>query len=135
MDKSNRHSQCYMKEKCEEYDICPMVRVQNLFGGKWKLLIVWYLSYGTLRFSEIKSKLPDVTQKMLTQCLRSLETDGIVIRVVFPVVPPRVEYSLSDIGIKMLPILELMHGFGVNYLENITNNKSVDNQSHTLMNK
>ncbi len=70
-----------MKDKCQEYEICPMVHVQKMFSGKWKLLIVWYLSFGTLRFSEIKKRLGDVTQKMLTQSLRELESDGLVNRV------------------------------------------------------
>ncbi len=117
MSDINRHKLCSMRDKCKEYDICPMVHVQKMFSGKWKLLIVWYLSYGTLRFSELKSKLPDVTQKMLTQCLRSLEDDGIVIRKVYPVVPPKVEYSLSEIGNQLLPILKMMHGFGSDYLD------------------
>ncbi len=118
MSKYSKHKECFMNDKCQEYEICPMVHVQKMFSGKWKLLIVWYLSYDTLRFSEIKKKLPDVTQKMLTQCLRSLEEDKLINRVVYPVVPPKVEYSLSDIGKQLLPILEMMHGFGANYLDN-----------------
>ncbi len=117
MNINNRHEQCTLRNKCNEYDICPMVHVQKMFSGKWKLLIVWYLSYGKLRFSEIKNKLPDVTQKMLTQCLRNLEEDGLVIRKVYPVVPPKVEYSLSEVGKQLLPILEMMHGFGASHLD------------------
>ena len=67
------HQSCYMSETCEHYDVCPMVLVQRVLSGKRKILILWYLSDGTLRFSEIKLRLPDVTQKMLTQQLRSLE--------------------------------------------------------------
>ncbi len=125
MNNINRHEQCSMRDKCNEYDICPMVHVQKMFSGKWKLLIVWYLSYGTMRFSEIKNKLPDVTQKMLTQCLRALEDDGLVIRKVYPVVPPKVEYSLSKVGIQLLPILEMMHGFGSNHLNSLI--KDIEN--------
>lgn len=109
------HEDCFMKEHCLKYDICPMVLVQKLLSGKRKILILWYLSSKTLRFSGIKKKLPDVTQKMLTQQLRSLEEDGMISRKVYPVVPPKVEYSLTDIGKKTIPILELMHKFGAEY--------------------
>lgn len=113
-----RHEECHMKNQCLKYDVCPMVLVQKLVSGKWKILILWYLSYKTLRFSEIKNKLPDVTQKMLTQQLRSLEEDNIIYRKVYPVVPPKVEYGLTDIGKKVIPILEMMHRFGAEYLDN-----------------
>lgn len=113
-----RHEQCYMRETCEQYDVCPMVLVQNLLSGKRKILILWYLSYGTLRFNDLKKKLVDVTQKMLTQQLRSLEEDGLIFRTVYPVVPPKVEYGLTDLGKSILPILESMHRFGVVFLEN-----------------
>lgn len=96
--------------------MCPMVLVQDLLSGKRKLLILWYLSYKTLRFSDLKRNLPDVTQKMLTQQLRSLEEDGLICRTVYPIVPPKVEYSLTELGKKVIPILELMHEYGVEYL-------------------
>ena len=117
LEKDKRHEKCHMKEKCIKYDICPMVLVQKTVSGKWKILILWYLSYNTLRFSEIKRRLPYVTQKMLTQQLRSLEEDNLILRQVYPVVPPKVEYSLTDVGKKIIPILEMMHGFGAEYLE------------------
>jgi len=94
-----------------------MVVVQNLISGKWKLLILWYLSYGTLRFSDIKKRLPKVTQKMLTSQLRSLEEDKLISRKVYPVVPPKVEYSLTEVGKEIIPILEMMHSFGSEYLD------------------
>jgi DNA-binding HxlR family transcriptional regulator len=95
-----------------------MVLMQRLISGKWKILILWYLSYKVLRFSDIRSRLPDVTQKMLTQQLRSLEEGKLIYRKVYPVVPPKVEYGLTDIGKKIIPILEAMHKFGTDYLEN-----------------
>ncbi|WP_346897839.1 winged helix-turn-helix transcriptional regulator [Clostridium sp. UBA7503] len=94
-----------------------MVVVQNLLSGKWKLLTLWYLSYGTLRFSDIKKRLPKVTQKMLTSQLRSLEEDKLISRKVYPVVPPKVEYSLTEVGKEIIPILEMMHSFGSEYLD------------------
>ncbi len=113
----DKHESCHMKDNCQQYHLCPMVTVQNLLSGKRKILILWYLSYQTLRFSEIKNKMPDVTQKMLTQQLRSLENDGLIDRTVYPVVPPKVEYSLTDLGKKVIPILEAMHNFGSEFLE------------------
>lgn len=112
------HTQCYMQECCARYDTCPMTLVHKLISGKWKILILWYLSNGSLRFSDLKRKLPDITQKMLTNQLRSLEEDGLILRTVYPVIPPHVEYSLTDIGLKMLPLLESMYQYGIAYLEN-----------------
>ena len=106
-----------MSETCEHYDVCPMVLVQRVLSGKRKILILWYLSDGTLRFSEIKLRLPDVTQKMLTQQLRSLEEDGLISRTVYPVVPPKVEYGLTELGKKTIPILQQIHHFGVELLQ------------------
>ena len=79
-------------------------------------MILWYLSHTALRFSEIKNKLPQVTQKMLTQQLRSLEENLLIYRKIYPVVPPKVEYGLTDVGKRIIPILELMHSFGADYL-------------------
>lgn len=104
-----------------------MVVVQNLLSGKWKILILWYLSYGTLRFSDIKNRLPNVTQKMLTSQLRSLEEDKLISRKVYPVVPPKVEYSLTEVGKEIIPILEMMHSFGSEYLDaGLLNTEKID---------
>lgn len=112
------HEECYMRDQCLRYDICPMVLVEKLLFGKWKILILWYLSYKTLRFSDIKKRLPQVTQKMLTTQLRALEKDKLIYRKVYPVVPPKVEYGLTETGHEILPILKLMHSFGSGYLNN-----------------
>lgn len=110
-----------------------MVVVQNLLSGKWKLLILWYLSYGTLRFSDIKKRLPKVTQKMLTSQLRSLEEDKLISRKVYPVVPPKVEYSLTEVGKEIIPILEMMHSFGSEYLDaGLLNTEEKDEDSTDL---
>ena len=121
-----KHEQCYMKEHCLKYDTCPMTLVQKILSGKWKILILWYLSYKELRFSEIRRKLPNVTQKMITQHLRSLEEDKLIYRTVYPVVPPKVEYGLTDLGRKIMPILEMMHKFGAEYLEDIYGDSALD---------
>lgn len=124
------HEECYMKDQCLKYNICPIVLVQELVSGKWKILILWYLSSKTLRFSDIKKRLPQITQKMLTSQLRSLEEDKLISREVFPVVPPRVEYSLTEIGKKIIPVLEIMHSFGSSYL-----NEGLLNDSNSEDNK
>lgn len=118
------HSKCHKSRSCAKYDTCPMFLFHKLVSGKWKLLILWYLSDGCLRFSELKKKLPDVTQKMLTNQLRSLEEDNLIIRKVYPVIPPHVEYSLSEMGEKMLPLLEDMYAYGIDYLSSENQRKS-----------
>lgn len=110
-----------MNHRCAKYQTCPMILFHKLVSGKWKILILWYLSSGSLRFSEIKRKLPDVTQKMLTNQLRSLEDDNLVHREIYPVIPPKVEYSLTDMGEKMIPLLEQMYNFGIDYSKSMQN--------------
>lgn len=113
---SSQHEQCYMKNQCLKYSVCPMLLVQKLILGKYKILILWYLSYKSQRFSDISKRLPQVTQRMLTMQLRSLENDKLIYRKVFPVVPPKVEYGLTELGKRIIPILEMMHSFGTRYL-------------------
>jgi DNA-binding HxlR family transcriptional regulator len=110
-----------MNEKCAKYDTCPMTLVQNMLFGKWKILILWHLGNKTLRFSELHRKFPLVTQKVLSQQLKSLEQDKLINRKIYPVVPPKVEYSLSDEGKKLLSILAMMHQLGAEYLEGHSN--------------
>ena len=96
----------------EEYEKCPVETALDAIAGKWKILILWYLRRDILRFSELQKKLPRVTQKMLIQKLRELEEDGIVKREVYPVVPPKVEYSLTSYGETLKPILKQMYLWG-----------------------
>lgn len=112
-------NECENKLGEENLEICPMVMVNKILSGKWKIIILWHLSSGTLRFSELKRKLSNVTQKMLTTQLRSLEEDKIIFRTVYPVVPPKVEYSLTETGKNFIPILESMHDFGEEYIQNL----------------
>ena len=109
------HNECRLNDRCAKYETCPMILVHKILSGKWKILILWYLSNDTLRFSELKRKLPGTTQKMLTNQLRSLEEDNLIFRKVYPVVPPKVEYGLTDIGKKIIPLLESMYSYGVEY--------------------
>jgi DNA-binding HxlR family transcriptional regulator len=91
----------------------------DLIGGRWKSLILWHLGENTLRFGELKRTLPKITQKMLTQQLRELEKDGLVKRFIYTQVPPKVEYSLTDTGMTLLPILETMYQWGINYANEV----------------
>lgn len=86
-------------------------------GGKWKASILWHLAQATMRFSDLQRQFPDTTRKMLTQQLRELEADGLVHREVYPQVPPKVEYWLTDKGKSMYPILEMMCTWGREYLD------------------
>ncbi|MEE2911473.1 MAG: helix-turn-helix domain-containing protein [Candidatus Poribacteria bacterium] len=91
---------------------CGVTITMQVIGGKWKMPIIHTLSNGLQRFSALKRLIPDVTQKMLVQQLRELESHGIVNRKVYAVVPPKVEYSLTEYGKTLAPILELMHQWG-----------------------
>lgn len=95
---------------------CPVEATLELIGGKYKTLILWHLAVRTQRFSQLQRLIPRATPKMLTQQLRELEEDGLLHREVFPVVPPRVEYSLTDRGRSLLPILNAMRDWGTDYL-------------------
>lgn len=98
---------------------CEFSFTLDLISGKWKGLILWYLQDGTLRYGEIRKKLGKITQKMLTQTLRELERDKLISRKVYPVVPPKVEYTITDRGTKLIPIFEQLieWGFEVATLE------------------
>jgi DNA-binding HxlR family transcriptional regulator len=100
--------------KNKEYS-CPVELSMDLIAGKWKLLIMYHLRKKTRRFGELQKKIPNVTQKMLTQQLRELEADGIVHREVYPVVPPKVEYSLTPFGESFKPVLNMMLVWGHEY--------------------
>ena len=97
-------------------DNCPVEATLDLIGGKYKALILWHLSNGELRFSELKKVVKNATPKMLTQQLRELESQALIHRAVFPVVPPKVEYSLTELGRSLMPILVAMRDWGSSYL-------------------
>ncbi len=94
---------------------CPVELALSVIGGKWKGLILHRLRKETLRFSELKKLLPDITDKMLIQQLRELESDGIISRKVYPVVPPKVEYKLTAKGKELSPVIESMRKWGLTY--------------------
>ena len=95
-----------------EVEKCPVETAIDLLTGKWKILIIWYLKDDKKRFSELEKLLPKATQKMLIQKLRELEADGLVNREVYPVVPPKVEYSLTEYGKSLKPILKQLYLWG-----------------------
>ena len=91
---------------------CPMRFLLKMIGGKWKPLILQQLKEDKQRFGALGRLIPEINKQMLTKNLRELENDGIIIRKVFPVVPPKVEYSLSEKGKSLIPVLELMENWG-----------------------
>ena len=102
-----------------ELPACPVATAVSLIGGKWKLLILRNLKARPWRFNELLRDLDGISQKVLTDSLRSMEADGIIIRTVHPEVPPRVEYALSDLGESMRPILKAMEIWGTDYKKSI----------------
>jgi len=107
---------------------CEKELTLSVIGGKWKMLILWHLGKeGTKRFGELKALMPGITQRMLVNQLRELEQDDIVHREVYPVVPPKVEYSLTDNGQSLMPILDAMYTWGKDYMVNVVD-KPVDEE-------
>ena len=107
---------CAIFHNCSEYN-CPVDATLGLIGGKYKSLILWRLMDTTLRFGELRRMIAQATPKMLTQQLRELEESNLVIRKVYPVVPPKVEYSLTDLGVSIKPVLCAMYDWGADYLK------------------
>lgn len=99
----------------KELPLCPVATTVGLIGNKWKLFVMRDLLKGTKRFGELRKSIPDISQKVLTENLRAMEDDGIIVRTVFAEVPPRVEYSLSDLGNTLRPIIEVMETWGIEY--------------------
>ena len=105
-----------MKTK-EELPACPVATTVQLVGSKWKLLILRNLLARPWRFNELRKNLEGISQKVLTDSLRSMEEDGIITRTVYPEVPPKVEYALSELGESMRPIIRAMEQWGIAYKE------------------
>ncbi|MBQ9610881.1 MAG: helix-turn-helix transcriptional regulator [Lachnospiraceae bacterium] len=107
-----------MKKK-EELPECPVATTVSLIGSKWKLLIIRNLLNRPWRFNELHKSLDGISQKVLTESLRSMEADGIVTRTVYAEVPPRVEYALSELGESLRPIINSMADWGNEYKNNL----------------
>jgi len=99
----------------ERYYSCPVELTLSTVAGKWKILILWHLRNATLRFSELRDAMPDITDKMLSQQLRELGDDRLIHREVYPVVPPKTEYSLTKEGQRLVPVLTAMQQWGLEY--------------------
>ena len=106
-----------MKDKHDEsvFVDCPIANVQKVIRGKWAMVIIYFLSLKTTRFGELSRKIPQVTQANLTKELRMLEEYGLVHREVYREVPPKVEYSLTDIGRKFLPVIQALEKWAIEY--------------------
>lgn len=106
-----------MKNQYDNTDIteCPVAGIQKIIRGKWTMVIIYFLSQGTLRFGELNRKLPQVTEANLTKELRLLENYGLVHRKVYCEVPPKVEYSLTEIGKRFIPVLEALEIWALEY--------------------
>ena len=103
------------KEKLETFH-CPVEAALSAMGGKYKAIIIWWLNArGVMRFSELRRAIPQATAKMLSQQLREMEADGLVVRTVYPVVPPKTEYRLAPFGTRTVPIVLGMADWGVGY--------------------
>ncbi|MDD3307096.1 MAG: helix-turn-helix domain-containing protein [Acetobacterium sp.] len=101
----------------EELPACPVATMVELIGNKWKLLIIQNLLSRAYRFGELRNGVPGISQKVLTDNLRALESDGLITRTVYPEVPPRVEYALSDLGNSLRPLFKSMEDWGNSYKE------------------
>ncbi len=103
---------------------CPIGTTINVLGGKWKILILFSLSQGTKRFNELRREIPGVTQRMLTNQLRELENDKIISRKIYPEVPPKVEYALTDIGKTLAPVLDALKKWGQCYVRKMADSNT-----------
>lgn len=100
----------------KKVSICHLDKTLNVIGGKWKLVILWHLSQETLRFSELEKRISGITQKMLSQSLRELEKDKLISRKIYPVIPPKVEYSITSQGISLNKVLKELDRWGQAYV-------------------
>jgi DNA-binding HxlR family transcriptional regulator len=112
-----------VKEDITLFGKCPYETAQKIFSGKWAIVVIHHLAGKTLRFGELHRKIPGITQTTLTKQLRILEDYGLVERYVYPVVPPKVEYTLTNIGNEFVPVLEQFEKFGDKYIKFINNDK------------
>lgn len=94
---------------------CPVERSLEVIGGKWKMIIIAHLFSGTKRFNELRRLMPNISQRMLTRQLRELETHEILERKIYPEIPPKVEYSLTQLGKSLRPVLEVLYNWGSDY--------------------
>lgn len=111
----NKLSSTFSVNKERITNNCPLTSSLLLISGRWKLIIIWQLKDGTLRFGDLQKAIPHTSKKMLTQQLRELETDGLLKRKVYPEVPPRVEYTLTELASSLIPILKSLLNWGIDH--------------------
>ena len=117
-DTHSKHTPSTRATRFDAYDCsegCPVEAALELIGGKWKGVVLYHLSDGTKRFNELKRLSGSVTQRTLTKQLRELEADGLISRTVYPVVPPKVEYALTDKGQSFVPVLMALRDWGIDH--------------------
>ncbi len=112
-------------ENTQNNNVCPCVIAQRLIQGKWAILIMNYLSEGPIRFNELQRKMPKMTHATLSNQLKQLESEGLIIRTEYAQIPPKVEYHLSDIGKEFKPVLESFTIWGQKYIEFMNNSKNI----------
>ena len=113
------------KRKHDADHECPVEVTLDVIGGKWKGMVLYRLLEGAARFNEIRRAVPKATQRMLTLQLRELESDGVIRRKVYAEVPPKVEYSLTEIGLSLKPLLLWMEDWGTKYREQVKRTRSI----------
>ena len=101
------------------YGVCPFATTQRVLQGKWAIVVLYQLSCGTQRFNELERNIPEITRSMLTRQLRQLERDRLVVRKVYAEVPPKVEYSLSELGERVRRVLDEIEVFGLEYMREL----------------
>ena len=110
----------------ERFGKCPFATAQRLIQGKWAILILHHLSQGPIRFNELRRRMPKMTHATLSAQLKQLEQEGLVARKEYPQIPPKVEYSLTEIGAKFQPVLDSIQVWGLKYLDYLQNKKEKD---------
>ena len=104
------------------FGVCPFLTAQKILSGKWSLMILYLLSGKTMRFNELQKELANITQATLTKQLRTMEDNGLIIRTVYNQIPPKVEYSLNELGKKFMPVLDTLEIWGFQYIAHLKAN-------------
>lgn len=108
------------------FGVCPFATAQRLIQGKWAILILHHLSGGPLRFNELQRRMPKMTHATLSAQLKQLEAEGLILRTEYPQIPPKVEYTLSEMGEKFSPVLDSLQTWGTEYIRYLNKENSAD---------
>jgi len=110
--KKNKSNSANIEKEESQDNSCSFIYALSLIGKRWKPAILWKICEGVYRFGEMKRAIPQISEKMLSQHLRELETDGLITRTIYPEMPPRVEYALTDLGKSLEPVLKQLSDWG-----------------------